>query len=61
MPDLKPCPFCGGEAEIGFVFGRAGVMCNECNCTIRCDLGSTPQDAADEWNTRAELDSSETT
>lgn len=31
---LKPCPFCGGEAEIKLVFGNFTVCCSSCHCAI---------------------------
>jgi hypothetical protein len=31
---LKPCPFCGGEAEINLVFGNFTVCCSSCHCAI---------------------------
>lgn len=57
MPELKPCPFCGGKAvfvctrqedEIGF------YRC-ENYCVEQCHT-SAREDAFDEWNRRAEDD-----
>lgn len=58
MNELKPCPFCGGEAEIltaesmhgGYLFG---IMCNDCRS--RGDVFDTEAEAIAAWNTRAEL------
>ena len=57
MSDLKPCPFCGGEAEMltaesmngGYLFG---IMCNDC-CS-RGDVYDTEAEAIAAWNSRAE-------
>lgn len=57
MSELKPCPFCGGEAEIltaesmhgGNLYG---VMC-DC-CAGRADVYDTEAEAIEAWNTRAE-------
>ena len=54
---LKPCPFCGGEAEMltaesmngGYLFG---IMCNDCRS--RGDVYDTEAEAIAAWNTRAE-------
>lgn len=65
-PDLKPCPFCGGEYSIGddyrpvvyFTKPVNGVEYRYCEChdcgirTADCD---TELDAIEAWNTRAEM------
>ena len=57
---LKPCPFCGGEAE----FERTGtprqsciVTCTECGC--RLESGETGELSGISWNTRVLDESSE--
>lgn len=55
MSELKPCPFCGGEAEMltaesmngGYLFG---IMCNDCRS--RGDVYDTEAEAIEAWNTR---------
>lgn len=57
MSDLKPCPFCGGKAEMltaesmngGYLFG---IMCNDCRS--RGDVYDTEAEAIAAWNSRAE-------
>lgn len=51
--ELKPCPFCGGEAEIeryGTPRQSTIVCCTDCGCTIE-----GPEEFAHgrQWNTRA--------
>jgi len=60
MTELKPCPFCGSEAEL--IVGRHTPTGNE--YTPRCTNKSCPgrvtkkwldrQQAVDAWNRRAE-------
>ena len=57
MSELKPCPFCGGEAETltaesmhgGNLYG---VMC--ANCAGRSDVYDTEAEAIAAWNSRAD-------
>ena len=52
---LRPCPFCGGEAEFETYGGTAcAVTCRKCRCgtpTVRLNDGERTVDA---WNRRAE-------
>ena len=54
MTELKPCPFCGGEAEL--VHPRGGtyiVGCSNEDCPIWCGLAfNTKEHAVKFWNTR---------
>lgn len=52
MSELKRCPFCGGEARHSTVFGRNGIVCNDCYCDMRGHLDATPEQMARAWNTR---------
>ena len=49
--ELRPCPFCGGEAEILPEGDYHEVTCVECG-TFR--QGHTYQDAVEAWNRRTE-------
>ena len=40
MSDLKPCPFCGGEAEL--CYSEVDTFCRKCNVMQETEL----------WNTR---------
>lgn len=55
MADLKPCPFCGGEAELRINeerYYKAVVLCKQCGIhTVRQHI---PEIAISEWNRRAE-------
>ena len=50
---LKPCPFCGSEAEMIFweTMKDARVRCKECDASTH-DY-RTPEEAIDAWNKRA--------
>ena len=62
--ELKPCPFCGGEAVINEIpphkhtfvnmpdcEGFTYIECTGCGCTIGAD---TTQQAIEAWNRRAD-------
>lgn len=61
MADLKPCPFCGGRADVNIdsepVVDTEGrrwaytVVCNRCCATS--GLTYLPQKAIEVWNRRA--------
>ena len=61
--ELKPCPFCGGEAQL--VRDRIGlwrVGCKKCNCmtTYQFDFGegeeASQKKAVNVWNTRKPME-----
>lgn len=52
MADLKPCPFCGGEATLAGFSGNWYVRCDKCLATS--DDRALEQTVIDAWNTRAE-------
>ena len=59
MMELKPCPFCGGEARICHKTGFGEwsyVECEKCRCTtgnfMKSFTHSSDDKAADAWNRR---------
>ncbi len=59
--ELKPCPFCGGEAELQDDLGREDrvfyrAVCGDVGCQGHyCNNWSmTPEEAAGRWNARHE-------
>lgn len=50
MSELKPCPFCGGEAELDEYCGKYVVFCKNASCSWR----KTKAEAIEAWNTRHE-------
>ena len=53
--ELKPCPFCGGEAHISASSDGYGVECWNRRCIdMQMDELPTEAEAIDAWNTRAE-------
>lgn len=62
MDELKPCPFCGGEAEVQKAkstsyFGRKlpyKVKCKRCHCALAYQFFGTEKDATKAWNRRAD-------
>lgn len=48
--NLKPCPFCGGEAKCIEFYGLYHVIC--CNCHIAGKDCPTRESAVSAWNAR---------
>lgn len=58
MNDLKPCPFCGGEADcnnVAFEKGNKKMWAVECiECGVVSNFFYTEEKAIEAWNRRAE-------
>ena len=52
MENLKPCPFCGGEADYyeNYYHG-CNIYCQKCGAEFECD---SEAEAIEAWNRRAE-------
>lgn len=51
--ELKPCPFCGGEAEIERIgTGRQSCIATCTNCGCRHESGDSGERSGHSWNTR---------
>ena len=56
---LKPCPFCGGKAEIQYGacdYNVYQAVCKGQNCNAMNGWSDTPEEAAEQWNRRADTD-----
>lgn len=63
MPELKPCPFCGGKAELiqTKCLTNGCVLYHVFHYDIKCSAGGirtenslTPEEATEAWNRRYE-------
>ena len=53
--ELRPCPFCGGEAEFEVYGGTAcAVVCQTCQCGTSTVCLDDEMRAVEAWNRRAE-------
>lgn len=55
MFELKPCPFCGGEAKFSLFLGKPCVTCTKCMGGVFPALGNTEEMAAHDWNRRVTM------
>lgn len=53
MPELKPCPFCGGEAKVQSFSHDRTVYCTDCNARVQ-KFFPTREEAIEAWNRRAD-------
>lgn len=53
MTDLKPCPFCGGEARIHFSVWGDSYYAKCCKCLAETKVHQTEAEAIEAWNRRA--------
>jgi hypothetical protein len=49
--ELKPCPFCGGEARL---IGHSPYSITCCKCRATTVICDTPEKAINEWNRRVQ-------
>lgn len=64
MEELKPCPFCGGEAKTSeiagipkenLLFGWGWVGCQHCRCFMNYSHGERgKKEAIEAWNKRTD-------
>ena len=55
MTELKPCPFCGGEAKISDMGYPHWVFCEKCGARIH-GYTTDERDSIEAWNRRADDD-----
>ena len=54
MSELKPCPFCGGEAKINENYSGYIPYCTNRECAGDKVFFDTDEEAIEEWNKRAD-------
>ena len=54
QPELKHCPFCGGNPGILATPIAIYISCEKCNFDVVYEDGETADAAVNHWNTRAE-------
>ncbi|MCB1394304.1 Lar family restriction alleviation protein [Nitrobacter sp.] len=50
---LRPCPFCGGEAEISDKRPKRRTYVSCTSCGTRAPIRNNAQEASEFWNARA--------
>ena len=51
LAELKPCPFCGGKAQINYAGADLLILCSK--CLVRTESYHTKAEAVEAWNRRA--------
>lgn len=64
MPELKPCPFCGGKARLIYAYQMTAVKCQKCKVLGKPVLdyyeqGDGKAEAIEFWNRWANNDSNQ--
>lgn len=59
MPDLKPCPFCGGKPILVFSLSTSAVRCERQRCLATGPDRKTDERAIAAWNRRKEPNNAE--
>ena len=54
MAELKPCPFCGGKANIMRFSIISGAYCFCMGCHVKMPNSLTREEAIEAWNRRSE-------
>lgn len=49
-PKLKPCPFCGGKANLSYAGVCKLIICGK--CLVHTEAYQTYEEAAEIWNRR---------
>jgi Lar family restriction alleviation protein len=60
--ELKPCPFCGGEAKVQYEIGsnlHPSVVCTTCLIRTPKSLSRDKNEVKNIWNTRQEMSEEE--
>lgn len=50
--ELKPCPFCGGNAQINYAGADMLILCSK--CLVCTESYHTKEEAVEAWNRRTE-------
>ena len=58
MPNLKPCPFCGGKAKLKkfkskALFGTIAYYAECSVCKVRTEMSLEQEEPVEAWNRRA--------
>lgn len=51
---LKPCPLCGSEAKLDFLWDNAYVVCTNLECMCRTKFSHDAYLVIDLWNRRVD-------